>query len=80
MIGRFVSLGFMLLGTQAAFGQEMRTIENPAVFTANPVSLHATTDEVANTVLYLASAKASATTGALLHLNGDFGVARQRMN
>lgn len=40
----------------------------------------ATTDEVANTVLYLASAKASATTGALLHLNGDFGVARQRMN
>ncbi|RCW87100.1 multicopper oxidase family protein [Paracoccus lutimaris] len=47
MIGRFVSLGFMLLGTQAAFGQEMRTIENPAVFTANPVSLHATTDEVA---------------------------------
>lgn len=40
----------------------------------------ATTDEVANTVLYLASAKASATTGALLHLNGDVGLGRSRMN
>lgn len=40
----------------------------------------ATTDEVANTVRYLASANAAATTGALLHLNGDVGVGRLRTN
>lgn len=40
----------------------------------------ATTDEVADTVLYLASPQASATTGALLHLDGAVGTARLRTN
>lgn len=40
----------------------------------------ATSDEVASTVLYLASAQASATTGALLHLDGAVGATRLRTN